>query len=163
MTISQTDVRARRVPGKPGQLYDLSAEEIDFTNSHPQAQQVSTAVVGTVADTNEFTLTLNGIDLVVTAGGSDTKITIAAALADAVNDDPVVRANVSAESDGVDTVTLTGVLPGVAFTIDVDGNLTKATGTTAAAASPIPFGRVCVRGGTSALDVYPNQIGRAHV
>lgn len=161
MTISQTEVRARRLPGKAGQLYDLSAEQVDFTNSHPQAKQVSTAQVNaTVVDADEFTLTLNGIALVITAGSSDTKATIADKLAQAANSDPVVRANISAESDGTDTVTLTSALPGVAFTIDVAGKLTKATTTAAAAAQPIPFGRLCVRGAASTLDVYPNRLGR---
>src|SRR5690554_1273378 len=161
MTISQTSVRARRLPGKVGLAYDLHAEEIDFTNSHPQAAQASTVKVNaTVADLDEFTLSVNGITLSVTAGAADTKITIADALEALVNGDPVVRGNVAAESDGIDTVTLTGVLPGEPFTIDVTGKLTKATTTTAAAAAPIPFGRLCVRGAASDLAVYPNRLGR---
>lgn len=161
MTISQRSVRARRIPGKPGQAYDLSAEELDFTNDHPQAAQVSTATVNAAVDeSDEFTLTVNGIELTITAGAADDKESIADALAEAVNEDPVVRANVSAESDNTDTVTLTGILPGIPFTLEVDGKLTKATTTNAAKAAPIPFGRLCVRGGASELDVYPNRMGR---
>lgn len=161
MTISQRQVRSRRLPGKPGQLYDLTNEQIDFTNAYPQAVQVSTITVGgTPAEDDEYEVVVNGVDVLVSASDGDDKAAVAEALAQAINNDPAIRATVEAEAAG-DVVTLTGLIPGIPFTLESDtGDLTVATSDSPEEADPIPFGRVCFRGGASDVAPYPNRLGR---
>lgn len=164
MTIHQTEVRARRLPGKPGQAYDLSGEELDFTNIYEQAAQVSTIKVDTAVDTTDYTFSVNGSEVKITSGAGATKKAIADALADEANNTLAVRAAVTAVSDGVDKVTITALQPGVAFLLATsDTNLTAASVTAPASADEIPFGRLVVYGGASGLDVYPNRLGRLPV
>jgi hypothetical protein len=68
-------------------------------------------------------------------------------LAAAIEAEPAVRGQVTAESDGVDTVTVSGLTAGVAFTMsDADANLTTTEETVAADdADVIPFGRAIVK------------------
>lgn len=154
MTISSRaqDVRARRPQGKIGQLAEASYlnETRTVINSDPQAAQVSTIVVDTATNSHEYTLEINGVEISYTADGSATKAEIAAGIVAAIDDEPLVRGQVSAADDGVDTVTLTGTYPGVAFVLSaVDALLTDATVTTAAEADSVPFGRLVVSGGYS--------------
>lgn len=161
MTISQQKVRSRRLPGKPGQAYDLNGEQIDFTNAYPQAVQVSAiSVGGSPSEDDEYDITINGIDLQVIADDGNGVNDIANALATVINDDPAIRATVKAEADN-DVVTLTGLIPGVEFTLDSDtGDLTIDTIDSPKEADAIPFGRLCVRGGDSEVNPYPNRLGR---
>ena len=150
MTISQrvSDVRSRLRAGRIGHFVDTTIDQMLGTviNRAPQTKQIGTVVVDTAADDTDYTVTIAGIDITIDSGTGATKITIAAALALAIAADPIVRGLVSAESDGVDTVTVTGLWPGVAFTMeDADANLTTAEETTAAAeGDPIPFGRLVI-------------------
>jgi hypothetical protein len=154
MTISSRaqDVRARRPQGKIGQLAEASylTETKTVINSDPQAAQVSTLVVDTATNSHEYTLEINGVAISYTADGSATKAEIAAGLVAAIDAEHLVRGQVGAADDGVDTVTLTGEYPGVAFVLSaVDALLTSATLTTAAEADDVPFGRLVVSGGYS--------------
>jgi hypothetical protein len=147
------DVRSQRLPGIVGMLVMASMlNELDTViNKSPQAKQVGEIVVDTAANDTDYTVTINGVDITITSDADGTKPEIAAALAAAINAEPLVRGQVEAESDGVDTVTLTGTFPGLAFTAsDADANLTTTEEVTAAAdAEAIPFGRlVCSTGYT---------------
>lgn len=160
MTISQTSVRARRLPGKVGLAYDLHAEEIDFTNAYPQAVQTSTVTVDTATDDTLYTFEVNGVSISYISGTGASLADIAAGLAAALNAEPAVRQSASADAAAA-VVTIEGLIPGIPFVLtESDANLTAADVTAAAEATPIPFGRLCVRGAASGLDVYPNRLGR---
>lgn len=159
MTISQraSDVRIRQRQGKIGQLVFSNYLDVIATliNANPQAKQVDTITVDTAADDTDYTFVLNGITITINSGTGATKITISDALRDAVNQNALVRGQVIATSDGVDEVTLTGALPGVAYTItESDANLTLTPVTTAASADAIPFGRLVLADGFVADEGY---------
>lgn len=156
-TISQLarDVRARRPQGKIGQpgssshLYSL----VTLINKDPQASQVDTVTVTADANSQEHTFTLNGVEISFTSDGSGTKAEIAAGLAAAVNEEPLVRGQVSA-SAVTDTVTLTATYPGVVFTItESDSNLTTASVTSATAADAVGMGLGIIDSSSSSTEV----------
>lgn len=164
MTISQRHVRARRLPAFLGQQYDVSHhnEEIDFVNAHPQAAQITALQVNVSADDREYQFEVNGVAVKFTTPSSgNSTASIASGLAEAANADPIIRGQVAASSSG-DTVTLTGLIPGVSFSVSAsDANLgAPNTAQNAATAAPIPFGRLCIAGGESAVSPYGNRLGR---
>jgi len=160
MTISQRaqDVRTRFRQAKVGDLVssDYLAEIVSLTNEDPQAVQSDTITVTGATAAKTYTVTINGIDVSYTAGGSPSTTTIAAGLADAINAEPRVRGQVSA-SAAVAVVTLVGLWPGIAYTLtESDAELTLASVTTAASADAIPFG-VLLIGDGYATDVNGEQ------
>lgn len=149
MSISQTaaDVRARPLQGVAGQVVDNHhlLRRLSLANSQSQAKQTHTVTVDTAANSTAYTVTINGVDVVYTSDASGTKAEICDGLADAINAEPLVRGQVSAVSDGVDTVTVTSTWPGVAFTLaESDGNLSNSAGTSNASAAAVGFGLACV-------------------
>lgn len=151
MTISSrvSDVRARRPQAKIGQPVEANYLNslLTLINKNPQASQVSTVTVDTATNSHEYVITINGVDVSYTADGATSKIEIADGLAAAVNAEPLVRGQVSAVSDGVSVVTLTGLYPGVEFTLAEDSaKLSIATTTAAAEADSVAFGRLVVSG-----------------
>lgn len=155
MTISQgvSDVRSRSRQGKPGQWVERGFTEEYFTglNQSPQAVQVSTVTLTDQGDDDDVIITINGIDVTINTGTGLSLAQIGAALAAAINAEPLVRGQVAASFDTA-TLTLTGVVPGLAFTLsiasDPDTVLSADTAVTAAdAADPIPFGRAVMMTG----------------
>lgn len=149
MSISQraVDVRASLRTGKVGMFVDTGREQIvtSAINDSPQSKKIGTITVSTAANGTDYTVNIGGIPIVVNSGSSATKATIAAAIALAINSDPIVRGLASAESDGVDTVTVTGLWPNVPFDMSTDdANLTVAETVSAAGADAVPFGRFVV-------------------
>lgn len=166
-TVSQRaqDIKFRRAQSKIGQMASASTLALLATliNAAPQANEVRTIVVDTATNDHTYVWTINGIDLSFTADGSASKIEIAAGITLVVNTDPLVRGQVSAVSDGVDTVTLTAELPGEAFTLtDVDAKLTAALVTAAAEADSIPFGRLLISTGFQTGSALTFQDGEAN-
>jgi hypothetical protein len=162
MTISSraSDIRSRRPQAKIGQLAESSHHDRVRTviNSDPQAAQVSTVLVATAANSFEYIVTINGVEVSYTSDATATKLEIAEGLRAAINVEPLVRGQVEAEDDGVDTVTITGLYPGVSFTItDNTANLTTSTTTTAAEADSVAFGRLVVSGGYQSGEA--NELG----
>lgn len=144
MNISQVTARSALIvalAASPAALYPPNHFDT-LINSAPQAAQVGTIVVDTAANSTAYTVTLNGETVAITSDASATKPEIAAALADAINQDPTLRAAVAAVSNGVDTVTVTGLIPGVVITLtDSDANLTTTAAATAAdTADSVAFG-----------------------
>lgn len=163
MTISQRKVRARRLPGKVGQHYDISAlnEEVDFTNAYPQATQITTITVTGAVDSTDYAYQVDGVEVTANSGVGATTTTIAAALAEAHNANPLVRGQVVASSAAA-VLTLESTYPGLEFTVtENDANLdAPSTTQSAATAEAIPFGVLCIRGADSELDPYGNRLGR---
>lgn len=163
MTISQRAVRARRAPGVAGGLYDISPlnDETYFVNAFPQAKQESTIAVSTATDNADYVLSVNGVELTYTAKGSgDTTTTIAAAIAEAANEHPMIRGQVVASSAAA-VITLESALPGLEFEVShADAKLGAVTLVQAAAsADAIGFGRLCIRSGSN-TKAYDNRQGR---
>ena len=152
MTISQTatDVRARArqgLFGMPAVTGPLLAF-LSMINEDPQAVQSDQIVVDTATHSHLYTQSLNGIACNYQADSATTKVEIADGLAAAINAEPAVRGQVAAVSDGVDTVTISGLTPGVAYALtNVDALCTASSLATAAEADPIPFGRLCIDDG----------------
>lgn len=121
-------------------------------NSAPQAYNVQTiTVAGSPTSSHEFTVTINGIDCSYTSDGSATSQEVVDGLTAAINNEPGVRATVRAVATSSTVVTVTGITPGVTFTMtDADGDLTCAVVTAAASADAIEFGRLVV--GAASLD-----------
>lgn len=142
----QLNYRRNMRPGFPGMLYTGGIKEtLTALNDDPRAQQVVSFVVTALATSG--TLTIQNIEFSV-ADQADVAA-VADALAAAVNAEPLVNGLVIAESDGVDTVTVTARLGGVGFTFaDDGGTTTTATEDQAnAEAAPINFGRAVVESG----------------
>lgn len=152
MTISQgaQDVALRHTQGAVGKpvhgYFDLQTRSKTLTNKAPQAEQVSTVVVDTATNDAVYTVTVNGIAATITADGSATKPEISAALKVALDADPLIRGQVSTVDDGVDTLTLTGLV-GIVFTLTASALMTAAAVTAAATADAVPFGRLVVATG----------------
>lgn len=151
-TISQgaADVRARAKQGLPGQWVfgDPLKSSLTALNKDPQASQVDTTTVDNGIINTVYTVTINGVDISVTSpGAAVTATTVATQLEDAINAEPLVRGQVSADAVAA-IVTLTGTTAGVPFTAsDADANLTTANVSAAATAAAVPFGRLVVDDG----------------
>lgn len=154
MSISQraSDVRSHLRIGKVGMFVDTGREQLvaSAVNKAPQAKQIGTIKVDTEKSDHLYTVSIAGIPVRAQSGDAATKATVAEAIAEAINYDPIVRGLVSATSDGVDTVTVAALWPGVPFEmVTADDNLTVIEASVAAAeASPVHFGRLVVYTGT---------------
>ena len=162
LSVSQraTDVRSRRPQSKIGQLALSAMNDVIKTviNENPQADQVSTFTITGATNSKVYTVTVNDVEISYTADGTATIAEITDGLAAAINVEPRVYGQVSAESDGVDDITLTGSYPGLAFTIsDSDAQIDNASITAAGTADSVPFGRgvIC----TSYQTDEANQLG----
>lgn len=162
MTISQLSVRSRRLPGKVGQRYDIDshAVEVDFCNAHPQATQITTITVSSAANDTDYAFSVNGVEIRANSGAGATTGSIAAALAQALNESPLVRNQVIASANAA-VITLESASPGLAFDVaESDANLgAPSTTQQAATADAIPFGVLCIRNGESS-GPYPARQGR---
>lgn len=142
-----SDVRSRTAQGIiGGRVYADHNDEIDTViNRDPQAQQVDTHLITAAADSTAYTVLDCGRTIVYTSGVGATLASIAAGLAAAINDDPIAGGRVTAVSNGVSLVTVTGKWPGDSYTIsDSDANITTTSVTAADLADPIGFGRAVV-------------------
>jgi len=153
-TISQRarDVRRYLREGIIGGLVFVShlTDSVTAINEDPQAVQIDTVTVTGVASLPKtYTITINGIDISFLAGSGLTTDDVAAGLKAAVDAEPAVgnscRATVASS-----VVTLTGVVPGLAFTLsESDAELTTASVQSAESAAAVPFGRAIVDTGFS--------------
>lgn len=156
-----SSVRDRRPLGFIGQFV-RSQDFVSITgiNSNPQAKQITTVgVPGTVSNSTDYTVTINGVAVTVTTDGTATQAELGAAIAAAINATPGARA-VAVASFLTATLTLTGVWPGVAYTVAISGGganpFTGPTTTTAAAeADPVEFGRVVIQTGLATDESLP--------
>ena len=142
MTISQRTVRDRRPQAHVGDLVTSSRHNrcVTMINAAPQAKQVNDVTVDTAADATEYAIVLNGFDIAITSGAGATVTSIAAQLVAAINQDARVRGQVAASAQGADTVRLTGLIPGLPFTLlEVDATPTL-PGRSGRRAAPLPCG-----------------------
>lgn len=145
--IHATQTRGFERPGAIGQVADNSPHnrKRDLINSDPQAVQVSTLQV-TIAKA-DYDLTVGGIPFNLDADAGSLALA-ADALAVAWNANAVLRGWMTAASDGVDIVTLTGNNVGLVIDFaSVEAGLTYALASAADDADPVPFGRAMIATG----------------
>ena len=155
------DVRGRLKTASIGMLLAFGAlvEYHTAWNKDPQAAEVNTVTVTTTSGTGGQVHTVslsNGESASYTTTGSEASTAaIASALADAINQEPLVRGRAVATVNGA-VITLTAITPGdalgVAFAASGVAGAAASVATTTAAdeADPIPFGRAIVRTGRDA-------------
>ena len=143
-SISQLTAGAKAPVAKAGHRAHVNATDIVdcALNALPQSAQVSTITVGGApASGQAYTIIINGTTIVFSAPiGSPTTTTTAAAAAAKINATLAVRGQVIATSAAA-VVTITGLNPGVPFTLtESEADLTTALVTTAVYASVIQPG-----------------------
>lgn len=148
MTISQITARSIRPVAQAGHQSEVNSNDrTDWAiNSVPQTKQVTTITVGgSPGSAQEYTITINGVDVVTTAPtGSPTTGDVAIAMAAAINAEPLVRGAVSAVRSSA-TVVVTSTVPGLAFTLtESETDLSLASTTANDEADAIPMGRLVV-------------------
>ncbi len=159
MSIAQGfgDVRSRMPWWILGGLVEsVNYERCTALNKYPQAAQVTTVTVTDQGDNDTVTITINDVDIDINTDTGGDAASIGADLAEAINEEPLVRGKVTATFDTA-TLTLTGNTPGVAFDVSIANDtstvLSAVTETTAAdAADPIEFGRAVMRTGHQNTD-----------
>lgn len=145
-----SDVRSRRPQAKIGAIAAPSMNDVIRTliNSNPQAAQVSTITVDAATNSHEYIVTVDDVEVSYTSDATATVAEIANALEAAIDAEPRISGKLSADSDGVSVVTLTGSYPGLSFTLETeDADLTVADTTAAGEADDIPFGRAVLSTG----------------
>lgn len=147
---SGRDVLAVMALGYYGDVFrSTDYQSISCANSAPQARQVSTVVVTTADNNATFTVTIDGVNVTYVSDASGSKPEISAGLKAAIEVEPGHR--VTVVDDGVDTLTITGLWPGVAFELSASatgaGVLTAAAVTAADEADPTYPGRAMIRTG----------------
>lgn len=125
--ISQMKVRDNLLDGRVGQLYSGSGpyDEQNYPHASDAATQVYDVTVDTAADETDYEFLVAGEPVEYTSDADATLVEIAEGLADAANDNPIVRGMFTAEDDGTDTVTLTANASRIDVDVESDdGNLT---------------------------------------
>jgi hypothetical protein len=122
---------------------------ITGVNQDPQAKQITTIAIPASPDSSEeYSVTIDGVESAYTSDGSATQAEVGAGLVEAINAEPGARAKMVA-SYSAGTLTLTGVWPGVTSTVTAAGGTgggaigSPSTSTSAASADVVAFGR-CV-------------------
>lgn len=117
-------------------------------NKYHQVAQVFTFTIGTATADAVYTVTVNGVDVSITApSGSPTAGEIAILLAAAINAVGEIGAEINTTAVG-STVVLTSRHSGLAFTAsDADAKITNVATTASASAEAVPFGRAVVSRG----------------
>jgi len=149
---SAFDASAYMPPGFIGSLVDADhLNQIDTViNADPQATKTYTVVVTADANSQVHTYTVDNVAVSYTSDASGTKAEIIAGLLAAHNAKGYARGRFTIASDGVDTLTLTGISPAVDSVVaDSDSNLVTTLTRAAAAASTVAFGVACIRNGSS--------------
>ncbi len=150
--VHQTSVRARRLEAFIGSLHtETDKVARNYVNQNPQAVQVSTIVADTSTGSADYVFVFNGVTYTMTEDGTTTGVNdIATQLGAFCQNEGAINGHVVV-TVVTDTVTLTGRLPGYSFTItDADAKITTATGTTAADAAAVTFGRALFKTGFNA-------------
>lgn len=147
------DVSADRPPRFIGDVLRAALLR-DGINTGDQAAQVTTVAIPASPDNSTaYAVVINGVSCGYTTDGSATQAELGAGLVAAIEAQGAARGVASPAYAG-STLTLTGVWPGVAFTVTASGGSgggaigTPSTSTSAASADGIEFGRLLIRSGT---------------
>lgn len=157
MTISQlgSDVRYTPRQALVGQYAYNGEGNFDRTliNKQGQVAQVSTITVDTATASYLYSFLINGVTTVsfTTPSSGNTTTTVAALIEAALEAEPLARGFFTVDYSAA-IVTLTGIIPGLAFTVtetSAAAKTTIATGTAAASADAVAFGRGVITQGQS--------------
>ncbi|MFB6265161.1 MAG: hypothetical protein ABEL76_16300 [Bradymonadaceae bacterium] len=150
----QTRVKDTIEKAMPGQPFEDDPSVASRVNENGQAKQIETVTVDTASANTDYTITINGVDVTYTSGGSPSKQDIRDGLIEAVKDEPLVTGAVDPEKGQLSGVlTLTSHVPGQSFSFsESDPNLLSAQTQAAAEANPLEFGRAIIPDGLD-LDV----------
>lgn len=158
----QTQYREEMIAGRPGQLDSGFHDIVSLVNDQPRAAQVDTLVITGATNDKTYTVTIDGIDIPFTADASATVAEIADGFEEEINEQPLVNGRVLAVSDGVDTVTVTGRIAGVGWTMtEDDAEMTLAHTTPNALADAVAFGLLVMA--DPADDGFAQLIDGAHM
>ena len=143
-------VQSRDAQAFIGQVIGNYLAEL-LTNKAPATKQVSTITVGGANNSTPYTVTIDGESASYTSDATATVAEIHAGLIAAINAAPAVRGKM-VPSGTSPTLTLTGVYPGIAYTVSVDDDSTGDLGAVAAttatdSADPVSFGLAMVKTG----------------
>lgn len=147
----QVSTQRRMRPAAVGQPVNVGhGEGVDMLlNKDPQAVEIYTLTIDTATDDEDYGVNLTDPvqrSLSIDSGTGSTTTTIAAAIAAAWNADPIFATYGTAVA-AVAVVTITGRVPGIAFTVAEDENaakMTLANTQNAAEADAVPFGRAMI-------------------
>ena len=135
-------VRARRVAGVAGDLGDQGfADKQTFFNDSPRAAQVDTVTVAVSTDTEDYSVEIDGIEVLVTAA-SATAADVAKLFVDAINAEQQINGTVIATQSTADVV-ITARVAGEGFVTALGDNAAKMTLANTLAndeANPLGFG-----------------------
>ena len=150
---SQRIYRSNSVAGIPGMAFDSSGDSITAINRDPQATQISTNVIDTATDNENYSLLFfdGSREIIVDSGGSTSETIISTLFRDAINADEVLNGTMVAELSGADLV-LTARNEGVGFDVQEGQNAGKMTLTATAAngvAADVAFGRAVIGDGVA--------------
>ena len=153
-TVSSLYVRTRPIDGYIGSLAESNSndESVSAINADPQIKELKTLTLGAWVDAKNYSFSLLGFTFSYVTVTADTNLAGAAiSMAAAINADPNLRMTITAAADGND-VTLTANVAGEAFTAASGAEVTVANTTSAASALAIPFGRLVLLVGMSAVE-----------
>lgn len=151
--MAQTRVKDTIEKGLPGQPFGDDPHILSRVNQDGQAKQIEKVTVDSAANNTDYTITLNGVGVTYTSGGSATKTSIRDGLIQAVKDEPLVSGSVEPESDTSDSFTLTSIYPGQSFSFsESDSNLSSSQTQSAADATAFDFGRAVIPDGIDLSD-----------
>lgn len=141
--MAQGIVRKEPLVGVPGKDFDGSGRINTYINSDPKAKQIVDILVSSAVAGDKYTATISGVSASYTAKAGDAIADVANELEEAINYEPLLAGLLLAESDGVDTVTLTALYGGNGFSVTALADGLGATIVQAnATADPVPFGRL---------------------
>ena len=153
MTISQqaSDVRPRARQGSLGALVFAThlGRQLTVLNDDPQAVQINTATPTAVNDA-VYTLTVDGVSVSFTAGGSATVAEITAGVAALADAEPLIRGKFNIIATAF-TINLVGLNPGVVSVVEASataGTFVVALVQAAATADPVGFARLVIDDGS---------------
>lgn len=139
-----------------------TAKRRDYVNYAGQAKQISTITVGVFTGSADYVFSIDGIEYTMTETGGVNTTDVADQIEQFLLSKGAVRGRF-AITQATNVVTLTALWPGISITVtDSDAKLTTATGTVAASAAVVPFGRAVIRTGypTANPSANPANDGR---
>jgi hypothetical protein len=143
--MAQGIVRKEPLVGVPGKDFDGSGRINTYINSDPKAKQIVDVLIGSAVAGEKYFVTVSGVSASYTAQPGDGVSDIADGLETAINNEPLLAGLLLAESDGVDTVTLTALYGGSGYSVtDLATGLSVSIVQANATADPVPFGRLVV-------------------
>jgi hypothetical protein len=137
----------REIPlaGVPGKDFDGSGRISTYINNDPKAKQIVDVVASASVEGVNYFVTISGVTVGYVAQSGDGLPEVADGLEAAINGEPILAGILLAESNGVNTVTLTALYGGQGYSVtNLQVGLAASVVQANATADPVPFGRVVI-------------------